>query len=122
MIEETLFTATRGSKLNRAVALVHFTDENVAVAHPGTGERWSTSMKFFISAPFMIVGLSSAVQDQPIMPTVVDLPLVPATPTPKAGLNSWARSLARVMTAAPIRRAAWTSGTVSSTAAEVTKI
>jgi hypothetical protein len=26
-------------KLNRAVALVHFTDENVAVAHPGTGKR-----------------------------------------------------------------------------------
>ena len=31
------------------------------------------------------------------MPTVVDLPLVPATPTPKpALLNNWARSLARV--------------------------
>ena len=33
-----------------------------------------------------------------------------------------ARSLARVVTAAPIQRAACTSGTVSSTAADVTKI
>ena len=55
------------------------------------------------------------------MPTVVDLPLVPATPTPKAAeLKSSARSLARVVTVAPIRRAACTSGTVSSTAADVT--
>ena len=42
-------------------------------------------MKFFMSAPFMIVGLFPArCRIQPIMPTVVDLPLVPATPTPKA--------------------------------------
>ena len=40
--------------------------------------------KFFISAPFMIVGLFPAqCRIQPIMPTVVDLPLVPATPMPK---------------------------------------
>ena len=52
-------------------------------------------MKFFISAPFMIVGLFPArCRIQPIMPTVVDLPLVPATPTPKAAeLKSSARSL-----------------------------
>ncbi|MGB8630333.1 MAG: hypothetical protein WCD69_13220 [Xanthobacteraceae bacterium] len=57
------------------------------------------------------------------MPTVVDLPLVPATPTPKAAeLKRSARSFARVMTGAPIRRAACTSVTVSSTAVDVTKI
>ena len=51
-------------------------------------------MKFFMSAPFMIVGLFPArCRIQPIMPTVVDLPLVPATPTLKAArLKSWARS------------------------------
>ena len=44
------------------------------------------SMKFFMSAPFMIVGLLPArCRIQPIMPTVVDLPLVPATPTLKRG-------------------------------------
>ena len=57
------------------------------------------------------------------MPTVVDFPLVPATPTLKAeALKSSARSFARVVTAAPMRRAACTSGMVSSTAAEVTRI
>ena len=81
-------------------------------------------MKFFMSAPFMIVGLLPArCRIQPIMPTVVDLPLVPATPTLTAArLNSSASSLARVVMAAPIRRAACTSGTVSSTAVEVTRI
>ena len=54
-------------------------------------------MKFFMSAPFMIVGLLPArCRIQPIMPTVVDLPLVPATPTLKpARLNSCGEQLAR---------------------------
>ena len=55
-------------------------------------------MKFFMSAPFMIVGFFPArCKIQPSMPTVVDLPLVPATPTLKtAELKSSARSLARL--------------------------
>ncbi len=57
------------------------------------------------------------------MPVVVDFPLVPATPTDSgAALNSSASSSAREMIAAPARRAAWTSGTVSSTAPDATRI
>ena len=56
---------------------------------------------------------------QAIMPVVVDLPLVPATPMRTgAALNSSASSSARFSRAAPTRWAATTSGTVSSTAAE----
>ncbi len=48
------------------------------------GEPAST--KLFMSAPFMIVGLFPArCRIQPIMPTVVDLPLVPATPIAQGG-------------------------------------
>ena len=55
------------------------------------------------------------------MPVVVDLPLVPATPIRSgAALNRSASRRARVVIGAPTRRAAWTSGTVSSTAAETT--
>ncbi len=82
---EMLFTtAMRGSKnRNRAVALVHFAEE---YARPRRRARWQTaslaSMKFFMSAPFMIVGpFPARCRIHPIMPTVVDLPLVPATPT-----------------------------------------
>ena len=54
-------------------------------------------MKFFMSAPFMIVGLLPArCRIQPIMPTVVDLPLVPATPTLSGGaVEQFARAAAR---------------------------
>ena len=81
-------------------------------------------MKFFISAPLTIVGSRPlAVAIQPIMAVVVDLPLVPATPTLTcAALNSWASSCARVRIGAPTRRAAWTSGMVSSTAVETTSV
>ena len=81
-------------------------------------------MKFFITAPFITVG-SRPVSDriQPIMPVVVDLPLVPATPMLVfAALNNCARSSARVMNVAPTARADATSGTVSSTAADATTI
>ena len=57
------------------------------------------------------------------MPVVVDLPLVPPTAMLcGAALNSWASSSARRITGTPRRRADCTSGTVSSTAAEVTRI
>src|SRR5438876_9966980 len=45
-----------------------------------------TEMKFFISAPFMIVRfLPARCRIQPIIPVVVDLPLVPAMPMPQPG-------------------------------------
>ena len=80
--------------------------------------------KFFITAPFMTVGSRPvACRIQPIMPVVVDLPLVPATPMALgAALNSSASSSARSISRARTRRAACTSGTVSSTAADVTTI
>ena len=57
------------------------------------------------------------------MPVVVDLPLVPATPIADgASLKSWASSSARDRRAAPTSAAAITSGTLSSTAAEATRI
>src|ERR1019366_1937066 len=60
---------------------------------------------------------------QPIMPVVVDLPLVPATPMRwAAALNSSASSSARVMMARSSRRADWTSGMLSSTAPDITRI
>jgi hypothetical protein len=81
-------------------------------------------MKSFITAPFMIVGSRPAASRiQPIMPVVVDFPLVPPTAMPSgAALNSRASSSARRSAGMPSRRAATTSGTVSSTAAEVTRI
>jgi hypothetical protein len=124
--KEMLFTtATRGSKsaIEPSLSSNSLTKTSSSpIRALAKGE--ATLMKFFISAPFMIVGFFPArCRIQPSMPTVVDLPLVPATPTLKAAeLKSSARSFARVMTAAPIRRAACTSGTVSSTAADVTKI
>ena len=71
-------TAMRGwKKLVQAVALVHFTDENVAVATLALAICEPPSMKFFMSAPFMIVGcLPARCRIQPIMPTVVDSGLV----------------------------------------------
>ena len=51
------------------------------------------------------------------MPVMVDLPLVPATPTEVgAALNSSLSSSGRVLMVAPARRAAPMSGTVSSMA------
>ena len=81
-------------------------------------------MKFFMIAPFMIVGSRPACcRIQPIMPVVVDLPLVPPTAMLcGAALKSWASNSARRITGTPSRRAACTSGTVSSTAADVTRI
>ena len=65
-------------------------------------------MKFFIMAPFMMVGSRPAsCRIQPIMPVVVDLPLVPPTAMLcGAALNSWASSSARRITGTPRRRAA----------------
>ncbi len=75
-------------------------------------------------APFMTVGSSPAwARMVPIMPVVVDLPLVPATPTRSpAALNNSESSSGRVTIVAPTRRAACTSGTLSSMAAETTRI
>jgi len=80
--------------------------------------------KFFITAPFMMVGSRPArCRTHPAMPVVVDLPLVPPMAMPVgAALNSSANSSARVMRASPSRAAARTSGTVSSTAADATRI
>ena len=59
----------------------------------------------------------------PTIPVVVDLPLVPAIPTLRpAALNSSDNSSGRVTILAPARRAACTSGTVSSMAADTTTI
>ena len=123
---EMLFTtATRGAKLAIEPSL---SSTSLTKMPPSPTRALAIgrppSMKFFMSAPFMIVGrLPARSRIQPIMPTVVDLPLVPATPTLKsARLNSSASSFARVMMVAPTRRAACTSGTVSSTAVEVTRI
>ena len=118
-------TATRGAKNAIEPSLSSTSLTNVPpspILALANGE--SAATKFFMSAPFMMVGLFPArCRIQPIMPTVVDFPLVPATPTLKAAaLKSSARSFARVVTAAPMRRAACTSGMVSSTAAEVTRI
>ena len=65
-------------------------------------------MKLFISAPLTMVGSRPAFSNiQPIMAVVVDLPLVPATPTRAgAALNKWASRAARVTIGAPARRAA----------------
>ncbi len=72
----------------------------------------------------MIVGSRPIeVRIQPIIAVVVDLPLVPATPMlVSAALNSSASNCARVIIGAPRRRAAWTSGMVSSIAAETTRV
>src|SRR5829696_3628271 len=78
--------------------------------------------KFFITAPFMTVGWRCvACRIQPIMPVTVDFPLVPPTATLRcASFSSWARNCGRVRCVRPSSRARTTSGTVSSTAAEVT--
>ena len=80
--------------------------------------------KFFITAPFMIVGSRPAwVMIQPVMPVTVDLPEVPPMAIPKgAALNNVARSCARLMRGQPSSFARITSGTVSSTAAEATSV
>ena len=77
-----------------------------------------------MTAPFMTVGLRlSLCMIQAIIPVTVDLPLVPATPMrQEAALNIAALSSARVMRVQPNTRARATSGTVSSIAAEATKI
>jgi hypothetical protein len=81
-------------------------------------------LKLFMSAPLTTVGLRPAWwRIDASIPVTVLLPLVPATPIRVgAALNRLLSSSARVMAAAPIRRAAMTSGMVSSTAAEVTRI
>jgi hypothetical protein len=78
--------------------------------------------KFFITAPFMIVGARPAAwRIQPSIAVTVDLPLVPATATPvPAALNSEALSWARVIRGQPSSPARTISGTLSSTAAEAT--
>ena len=85
---------------------------------------WSASAKFFITAPFMTVGLRLArCSIQATMPVMVDLPEVPATPIEVgAALNSCDSSSGRVRMRAPTRFAAPMSGTVSSTAPVATTI
>ena len=80
--------------------------------------------KFFITAPLTMVGSCPASDRiQPIIPVVVDLPLVPPTAMLRAApLNRSAKSSARVIRVAPTLNAAATSGTVSSTAADATRI
>jgi len=115
---------TRLIKRDGTVALIYFADE--AVPRPTTALAKGTDdvMKFFITAPFMTVGRRPTdSRIQPIIPVVVDFPLVPATPTAiGAALNSCASNSARLTIGAPMRRAATTSGTLSSTAAEITTI
>ena len=84
----------------------------------------SAVMKFFITAPFTIVGARPrSCRIQPIIPVVVDLPQVPPIAMPwDAALNIPASNSARVVRAAPTRPAARTSGTVASTAADATRI
>ena len=89
VVERDVVHHRDGGRVERdgAVALVDFADEGAARADHGAGERRVSALaKFFISAPFMMVGSSPArAEIQPIMAVVVDLPLVPATPTLVAG-------------------------------------
>ena len=80
--------------------------------------------KFFITAPFITVGWRwQAWRIQPIIPVTVDLPLVPPTATLRcAALSNWARNCGRVMWGRPSARARTTSGTLSSTAPDVTSV
>ncbi len=80
---------------NRAVALVDLADEHVARADDRARERASGVTKFFMTAPFITVGSCPAcLRIQPIMPVVVDLPLVPPTAMPRGlALNSSAKRL-----------------------------
>ena len=81
--------------------------------------------KFFITAPFITVGSRPArCRIQAIMPVVVDLPLVPATPTRDGrGVEQLGQQLGAGHDARRRRGGrAWTSGTVSSTAPEATRI
>ena len=111
---------------DRAVALVDLADEDIAVADDGAGER-RVGRDEVLHHRAVHDGRDrgpARCRIQPIMPVVVDLPLVPATPMlRRAALNSSASSCgAGDQAGAPTRRAACTSGTVSSTAAEVTTI
>ncbi len=76
-------------KCNRAVAFVDFADENITTAvNSGAGERraWVDEV-LHISAVHNRWAFSSAVPESTrSMPTVVDLPLVPATPRLLAAL------------------------------------
>ena len=85
---------------------------------------WSGPAKFFITAPFITVGFQPVeCRIQAIMPVMVDLPEVPATPTRLgAALNRSDNSSGRVTMRAPTRLAALMSGTVSSTAPVATTI
>ena len=79
-----LSTATSGvNKRNRAVAFIDLGNEHIAPCPTrALANGASSATKFFITAPFMIVGSSPAsVNIQPIMPVTVDLPLVPPTAT-----------------------------------------
>ena len=78
--------------------------------------------KFFITAPFMIVGSRPAASMiQPVIPVTVLLPLVPPTAIRTgAALNSLASSCARDRRGQPSSFARTISGTLSSTAAEAT--
>ncbi|MEJ1968200.1 MAG: hypothetical protein WDN03_06110 [Rhizomicrobium sp.] len=119
-----LSTATRGWKRAMEPSLSSISLTNISPRPTRALAKGAAApAKFVITAPFITVGSSPAwCRIQPIMAVVVDLPLVPATPTaPGESLNSSARSSARSIVLAPTRRAAWTSGTVSSTAAEATR-
>jgi hypothetical protein len=77
-----------------------------------------------MTAPFITVGWRwQAWRIHPIIPVTVDLPLVPPTATLRcASLSNFARNSGRVKWARRSSRARTTSGTVSSTAAEVTSV
>ena len=83
----------------------------------------SGATKFFITAPFIMVGSRpQRVKIQPIIPVTVLLPDVPPTAMEVgAALTRRASICARLMRAAPNSRARTTSGTLSSTAAEATR-
>ena len=67
--------------------------------------------------------MPASLRIQAIIPVMVDLPLVPATPTEVgAALKIWLSSSGRVTICAPARFAAPMSGTVSSTAPVATTI
>ena len=102
-------TATDGS--NRAIepSLSSTSLTNTSPAPTSALAKGSpVSAKFFITAPFMTVGLRPArCRIQAIMPVTVDFPLVPATPMLcGAALNRSASTAARLMRRAPAARAA----------------
>jgi len=79
--------------------------------------------KFFITAPFMIVGsVPARSMIQPVMPVTVDLPLVPPIAIEVgAALNRADSNSARLARRQPSSLARATSGTVSSIAALATR-